>query len=165
MSATLVNNAKEIFTPPDNLPANKLMHGPLLQQLIRLAFPTAAVLFMTTLLSVAETYFVSALGLHAIAAASLVVPAMLLMTTLASAGKRLAEQLVMRGSQARKRRVIFLSGALTASSPENLWNQAIGRRLGYWPAEGRTRASIGLTFSARPPSQGKRHGRRRKPNS
>nr|WP_165583113.1 MATE family efflux transporter [Dyella soli] len=54
--------------------------------MIRLALPTVAVLFMTTLLSVAETYFVSSLGLKAIAAASLVVPVMLLMTTVASAG-------------------------------------------------------------------------------
>ena len=86
MSATLANVVEEISPPPDNLPANKLIHGPLLPQLIRLALPTAAVLFMTTLLSVAETYFVSALGLNAIAAASLVVPALLLMTTVASAG-------------------------------------------------------------------------------
>ncbi|WP_295995548.1 hypothetical protein [Rugamonas sp.] len=42
--------------------------------LIRLALPTVVVLFMTTLLSVAETYFVSALGMDAIAAASLVCP-------------------------------------------------------------------------------------------
>jgi putative MATE family efflux protein len=41
---------------------------------------------MTTLLGVAETYFVSSLGLKAIAAASLVVPVMVLMTTVASAG-------------------------------------------------------------------------------
>ncbi|GAB7542536.1 MATE family efflux transporter [Cupriavidus sp. 8B] len=41
---------------------------------------------MTTLLSVAETYFVSSLGLEAIAAASLVVPVAVLMTTVASAG-------------------------------------------------------------------------------
>ena len=86
MSATLASEVEEISPPPDNLPANKLIHGPLLPQLIRLALPTAAVLFMTTLLSIAETYFVSALGLNAIAAASLVVPALLLMTTVASAG-------------------------------------------------------------------------------
>ena len=86
MSDILADEVKEILTPPDSLPANKLIHGPLLPQLIRLSLPTAAVLFMTTLLSVAETYFVSALGLNAIAAASLVVPVMLLMTTVASAG-------------------------------------------------------------------------------
>jgi putative MATE family efflux protein len=86
MSATLANQAEKISPPPDNLPANKLLHGPLLSQLIRLALPTVAVLFMTTLLSVAETYFVSSLGLKAIAAASLVVPVMVLMTTVASAG-------------------------------------------------------------------------------
>jgi putative MATE family efflux protein len=86
MSATLANQAERISPPPDNLPANKLLHGPLLSTLIRLALPTIAVLFMTTVVSVAETYFVSSLGLKAIAAASLVVPVMLLMTTVASAG-------------------------------------------------------------------------------
>lgn len=85
MSATLAIETKN--TPPlDHLPGNKLIHGPVFPQLIRLALPTVAVLFMTTLLSVAETYFVSALGLNAIAAASLVIPVMLLMTTVASAG-------------------------------------------------------------------------------
>jgi putative MATE family efflux protein len=86
MSATLANQAEKISPPVDNLPANKLLHGPVLPQLIRLALPTVAVLFMTTLLGVAETYFVSSLGLKAIAAASLVVPVMVLMTTVASAG-------------------------------------------------------------------------------
>jgi putative MATE family efflux protein len=86
MSTTLANQAEKTSPPPDNLPANKLLHGPLLPNLIRLALPTVAVLFMTTLLSVAETYFVSSLGLKAIAAASLVVPVIVLMTTVASAG-------------------------------------------------------------------------------
>jgi putative MATE family efflux protein len=51
-----------------------------------LALPTVVVLFMTTLLSVAETYFVSSLGLDAIAAASLVVPVMMLMTMVSNGG-------------------------------------------------------------------------------
>jgi putative MATE family efflux protein len=86
MSATLASQAEKISPPPDNLPANRLLHGPLLPNLIRLALPTVAVLFMTTLVSVAETYFVSSLGLKAIAAVSLVVPVMVMMTTIASAG-------------------------------------------------------------------------------
>lgn len=48
-------------------PVPPLLHGPLLPALFRLALPTVAVLFMTTLLSVAETYFVSSLGRNAIA--------------------------------------------------------------------------------------------------
>jgi putative MATE family efflux protein len=63
-----------------------MLHGPLLPSLIRLALPTVAVLFMTTLLSVAETYFVSTLGMDAIAAASLVVPVMMLMTMVSNGG-------------------------------------------------------------------------------
>ncbi|WP_354686254.1 hypothetical protein [Cupriavidus necator] len=47
--------------------------------LARPALPTVAVMFLVTLLSVAETYFVSALGTDAIAAASLVVPVIVLM--------------------------------------------------------------------------------------
>ncbi len=86
MSAILANQAEKISSPPDKRPADKLLHGPLLSTLIRLALPTVAVLFMTTLLSVAETYFVSSLGLKAIAAASLVVPVMMLMATVSSAG-------------------------------------------------------------------------------
>lgn len=53
MSATLAIETKN--TPPlDHLPGNKLIHGPVFPQLIRLALPTVAVLFMTTLLSVAR---------------------------------------------------------------------------------------------------------------
>jgi putative MATE family efflux protein len=63
-----------------------LLHGPVLLTLIKLALPTVAVLFMTTVLSVAETYFVSSLGLDAIAAASLVVPIMMLMTMVSNGG-------------------------------------------------------------------------------
>lgn len=67
-------------------PLERLLHGPILSTLVRLALPTTVVLFMTTLLSVAETYFVSALGNDAIAAASLVVPVMLLMTMVSNGG-------------------------------------------------------------------------------
>jgi putative MATE family efflux protein len=81
MSTALLNQAGKTLVP-----ANPLLHGPLLPVLIRLALPTVAVLFMTTLLGIAETYFVSSLGLKAIAAASLVVPVAVLMTTVASAG-------------------------------------------------------------------------------
>ncbi|MYM23850.1 MATE family efflux transporter [Duganella sp. FT135W] len=84
MPLTLRKQA-EADTPPAT-PVNHLLHGPLLPTLAKLALPTVAVLFMTTLLSVAETYFVSSLGLDAIAAASLVVPVMLLMTMVSNGG-------------------------------------------------------------------------------
>jgi putative MATE family efflux protein len=80
--STILAPAGSVATPP----ANPLLHGPLLPSLIRLALPTVVVLFMTTLLSVAETYFVSSLGLDAIAAASLVVPVMMLMTMVSNGG-------------------------------------------------------------------------------
>lgn len=65
---------------------NPMLHAPLLPLLIRLALPTVAVMLMQTVLSVAETYFVSGLGVDAIAAASLVVPVMLLMTMVSNGG-------------------------------------------------------------------------------
>ncbi|WP_295999257.1 MATE family efflux transporter [Rugamonas sp.] len=58
----------------------------MLSTLIRLALPTVIVLFMTTVLSVAETYFVSGLGMEAIAGASLVVPVMMLMSMVSNGG-------------------------------------------------------------------------------
>jgi hypothetical protein len=48
--------------------------------------PAVAVMFLVTLLSAAETYFVSSLGTDAIAAASLVVPVILLMTMVSIGG-------------------------------------------------------------------------------
>jgi putative MATE family efflux protein len=83
---TLANEPIDAARPPDTKPVNDLLEGPLLRKLIRLALPTVAVLFMTTLLSVAETYFVSSLGRDAIAAASLVVPVMMLMAMVSSGG-------------------------------------------------------------------------------
>jgi putative MATE family efflux protein len=64
----------------------QMLHGPIMSTLIRLALPTVAVLLMTTVLSIAETYFVSSLGLDSIAAASLVVPIMTLMAFVSSGG-------------------------------------------------------------------------------
>ncbi|OUL86220.1 hypothetical protein CA603_22755 [Paraburkholderia hospita] len=74
--------------PPDNAvqSMNRLLHGPILPTLTRLALPTVAVLLMTTVLGIAETYFVSTLGANAIAAASMVVPTMLTMTMVANGG-------------------------------------------------------------------------------
>lgn len=86
MGNTLADQAGKISPPPDTPRVNNLLHGALLPQLIRLGLPTVVVMFMTTLVGVAETYFVGSLGLKAIAAASLVVPVMVLMTTVASAG-------------------------------------------------------------------------------
>src|SRR5471032_3197144 len=86
MPSSIDNLAGTVSLPPMTSPINALLHGPLLSTLIRLALPTVAVLFMTTVLSVAETYFVSALGMDAIAAASLVMPVMMLMTMVSNGG-------------------------------------------------------------------------------
>lgn len=63
-----------------------MLDGPLLPLLMRLALPTVIVMFLVTLLSVAETWFVAALGTEAIAAASVVVPVVLLMTMVSNGG-------------------------------------------------------------------------------
>lgn len=65
---------------------NPMLAGPILPVLTRLAMPTVIVMFLVTVLSVAETYFVSSLGTDAIAAASLVVPILLLMTMVSNGG-------------------------------------------------------------------------------
>jgi putative MATE family efflux protein len=79
---TLAPNARSLATAA----APDMLSGPLLPLLARLALPTVAVMFMVTLLSVAETYFVSVLGTDAIAAASMVVPVILLMTMVSNGG-------------------------------------------------------------------------------
>lgn len=71
---------------PSTMTANPMLDGPLLPLLARLALPTVVVMFLVTMLSVAETYFVSVLGTDAIAAASLVVPVILLMTMVSNGG-------------------------------------------------------------------------------
>lgn len=92
MTTSLTADAARALEPAP-LPAkvssgvpNPLLHAPLLPLLIRLAVPTVAVMLMQTVLSVAETYFVSGLGVDAIAAASLVVPVMLLMAMVSNGG-------------------------------------------------------------------------------
>lgn len=92
MTTSLPVNAAEALDPatsPDRSgrgAPNPMLHAPLLPLLIRLAVPTVAVMLMQTVLSVAETYFVSGLGVDAVAAASLVVPVMLLMTMVSNGG-------------------------------------------------------------------------------
>lgn len=71
---------------PRESTVSPMLDGPLLPLLTRLALPTTVVMFLVTLLSVAETYFVSAIGTDAIAAASLVVPIILLMTMVSNGG-------------------------------------------------------------------------------
>jgi len=66
--------------------AGAILEGPLLPLLIRLALPTVTVMFLVTLLAVAETWFVSGLGTDAIAAAAMVVPVALLMTMVSNGG-------------------------------------------------------------------------------
>jgi putative MATE family efflux protein len=61
-------------------------HGPIVRTMFRLALPTVSVLVVQTLVSVAETFYVSFLGTTAIAGVSLVFPVVMLMTTMSNGG-------------------------------------------------------------------------------
>lgn len=63
-----------------------ILSGPIFPALIKLALPTVSVMFLSALLSVAETYFVSSLGVDTIAGASLVIPMVMLMIMMSNGG-------------------------------------------------------------------------------
>ena len=63
-----------------------ILSGPILPILLKLALPTVSVMFMSTLLSIVETYFVSSLGVDSIAGASLVLPMVMLMVMMSNGG-------------------------------------------------------------------------------
>lgn len=62
------------------------LEGPIAPQLVRLASPVLVVLTVQTLVGIAETYFVSALGTSAIAGVALVFPLFMLMTMMSNGG-------------------------------------------------------------------------------
>ncbi|MDE1146053.1 MAG: MATE family efflux transporter [Azospirillaceae bacterium] len=79
--------ADEAPAPPAVPPArHALLHGPIVPTMLRLALPTVVVLVIQTLVSVAETYYVSALGTDALVGAALVLPVSMLMTMVAAGG-------------------------------------------------------------------------------
>ena len=61
-----------------------MLAGPVLPTMLRLALPTLAVLVMQTLVTIAETYWVSFLGTAALAGVSLVFPVAMLMTMMSN---------------------------------------------------------------------------------
>ncbi len=63
-----------------------MLEGPILPTLMRLALPTIAVLVAQTLVSVAETFYVSFLGTDALVGVALVFPVWMLMTMMAAGG-------------------------------------------------------------------------------
>ena len=63
-----------------------ILSGPIFPILIKLALPTVSVMFLSALLSVVETYFVSSLGVDSIAGASLVLPMVMLMIMMSNGG-------------------------------------------------------------------------------
>jgi putative MATE family efflux protein len=61
-------------------------HRPIVATMFRLALPTVSVLVVQTLVSIAETFYVSFLGTTAIAGVSLVFPVVMLMTMMSNGG-------------------------------------------------------------------------------
>jgi putative MATE family efflux protein len=61
-----------------------MVHGPIVATMLGLALPTVAVLVMQTLVTVAETFYVSFLGTAALAGVSLVFPVVMLMTMMSN---------------------------------------------------------------------------------
>ena len=63
-----------------------ILHGPVLPTLLRLGLPTVGVLLAQTLVSVAETYWTSFLGIDVLAGVALVFPLPALMTAMSNGG-------------------------------------------------------------------------------
>ncbi len=63
-----------------------ILHGPITPTLFRLALPTVVVLVAQTFVGVAETYFVSFLGIEALAGVTLVFPVLMLMQMMSNGG-------------------------------------------------------------------------------
>ncbi len=63
-----------------------MLHGPIFKTMMALALPTIGVLIAQTLVSVAETFYVSRLGTDALVGVALVFPVWMLMTMMAAGG-------------------------------------------------------------------------------
>jgi Na+-driven multidrug efflux pump len=64
----------------------RLLTAPVLPLILRQALPVIAVLLLQTLVGVAETFYVSFLGTHALAGVALVFPVVMLMTMMSAGG-------------------------------------------------------------------------------
>src|SRR5258708_1673542 len=89
--ATAAESPPPVGAPTASLPARGSaiggsLQGPIVPLLLRLAGPTVLVLVVQTLVSVAETYFVSFLGTDALAGVALVFPVLMLMTMMSNGG-------------------------------------------------------------------------------
>lgn len=84
--ATLVQASASKPVRPQIAMREAMLTGPVLPVMARLALPTIAVMFVQTLVSVAETYFVSSLGTQVLAGVALAFPVIMLMTTMSNGG-------------------------------------------------------------------------------
>ncbi|MGH6678872.1 MAG: MATE family efflux transporter [Bradyrhizobium sp.] len=72
--------------PQGEITRATLLTGPIFSTLLRLAFPTLAVLLAQTAVSIAEAYYVGLLGTDALAGVALVFPLFMLMTMTSNGG-------------------------------------------------------------------------------
>src|SRR5260370_17054101 len=77
-------NPSRALTPQ----ARRLLEGPVLTTLLRLAAPTVALMLLQGVVAAAEAAFVGHLGFHALAGVSLSFPMVMLMTTLSAGAYR-----------------------------------------------------------------------------
>lgn len=89
-SATLEQDAPSSSSVPtrsaETPKRDMMLRGPILTTMLRLSLPTVVVLVAQTLVGVVETYYVSFLGTDALAGASLVFPAMMIMVMMSNGG-------------------------------------------------------------------------------
>ncbi len=86
MSSAPVATVEEDPAREDASPQHRVVDGPVLSTMIKLATPTVLVLVAQSLVGVAETWYVSFLGSDALAGASLVFPIVMLMTMMSNGG-------------------------------------------------------------------------------
>lgn len=71
---------------PEDTGVSRMLSGPIVPVMLRLALPTVAVLLIQTLVGVIETYFVSSLGANVLAGVAVVFPVLMLMQMMANGG-------------------------------------------------------------------------------
>ncbi|HTR84314.1 MAG TPA: MATE family efflux transporter [Reyranella sp.] len=64
----------------------RMLHGPIVSTLVKMALPTIGVMVAQTAVGIAETYYVGFLGTDALAGVALVFPIFMLMTTMSNGG-------------------------------------------------------------------------------
>src|SRR5262247_48586 len=86
LSVTTASPREAPAARPADAVTRRLLDGPIVATLLRLAAPNVIVLAVQTAVNVLEAYFVSGLGTDALAGVSLVFPLIMLMQTMSAGG-------------------------------------------------------------------------------